>query len=394
MIPVAEALDRLFSLVSPLGTERVDLADAAGRVLAEPVKAPRDEPPTARSAMDGYAVRAGDVRPGAVLQVVGEAPAGAVCDRAVGPGEAVRIFTGGVVPEGADRVVIQEDVTARDDRITIGQDPDPGPYVRPAGGDFRAGMAINGPRRLGPADLALLGAMNAGTVCVTRRPEVAVLSTGNELVLPGQTPRPDQIVSSNAFGLSALIEMAGGRARRLPIAADRPEALDAAFDLARGADLIVTIGGASVGAHDLVAGRVAARGGALNFHKVAMRPGKPLMAGRVDNTPMVGVPGNPVSALVCGQVFVAPMVRAMLGFAPAPATRRRAPLAADVKANGPREHYMRAQLTPTGLMPAERQDSSLLSVLADANALLIRPPADPAQPLGTVVDYLPTPGVD
>ena len=389
MISVAEALDRLFALATPTGTETVPLAEAGGRVLAEPVIARRDQPPFAASAMDGYALKSVEADPGAMFKVIGEARAGARFEGRVGAGQAVRIFTGAPVPDGADRVVIQEDVSRTGDLITLARTLDAGPYIRPAAMDFAAGDRLDAPRLLGPRDLALIAAMNAGTVTVARRPEVALIATGDELVMPGEDPGPDQIIASNAFGLKAMLEAAGARARLLPIARDDEASLKTVFGLAAGADLVVTIGGASVGDHDLVGPVAAELGMDQSFYKVAMRPGKPLMAGRLGGAAMVGLPGNPVSALVCGQVFLVPMLRAMLGLGAAPAPRRRATLAEDIPANGPREHYMRAVVDADGIRLLPAQDSALLSILARSNALLLRPVDDPARAAGSTVDYLP-----
>lgn len=388
MISVEAALGHVFDLVEPVGTERVRLADAAGRVLAEPVVATRDQPPFASSAMDGYAVRDADVRPGARLKVIGEAAAGHAADLQVGAGEAVRIFTGAPVPPGADRVVIQEDVARSDGEITLGDRLDQSRHIRPAGGDFKAGAQIDAPRVLSATDLALLASMNAAELVCSRIPEIALLATGDELVMPGETPRDDQIIASNAFGLKAMIEAAGGHARILPIARDTEASLNTAFDLAAGADMVITIGGASVGDHDLVHKVATARGMAPAFYKVAMRPGKPLMAGRLDDMPMIGLPGNPVSSLVCGTVFILPALRAMLGLGKSPAPRQGATLTEAMPAGGPREHYMRARLSGGQITPADRQDSSLLTVLAGSNALLIRPPNAPPAQAGDVVDCI------
>ncbi|MDM8165531.1 gephyrin-like molybdotransferase Glp [Roseovarius sp.] len=388
MISVDEALAHLFSLVAPLPCESIPLQDAAGRILAKPATARRDQPPFPASAMDGYAVRADDVTPGARLEVIGEAAAGHGFPGNVKPGQAVRIFTGAPVPEGADRVVIQEDVTREGDTITLGDRLDEGPHIRRKGIDFATGDTIDAPRLLTPSDIALLAAMNIPQVMVSRKPVVALISTGDELVMPGDDPGPDQIIASNTFGLKAMLEQMGASARLLPIARDNTASLEMAFDLAEGADLVVTIGGASVGDHDLVGDVAASLGMERSFYKVKMRPGKPLMAGRMGRTAMVGLPGNPVSAMVCGHVFLAPMIRVMLGLGATPAPRRTARLAQDIPANGPREHYMRATLTDDGLTPAERQDSSLLSVLARANALMIRPPDDPARAKGDRIDYI------
>ncbi|GGD33840.1 molybdopterin molybdotransferase MoeA [Sinisalibacter lacisalsi] len=388
MITVSQALDHLFTLARPLGTERVALAEAAGRVLAEPVVAARNQPPFAAAAMDGYALKGVEADPEAMFKVIGESRAGARFDGAVGPGQAVRIFTGAPVPVGADRVIIQEDVTREGDLITLARALDRGPYVRPAGTDFTIGDRVEAPRVLGPRDLALIAAMNAGDVVVMRRPEVALIATGDELVMPGEEPGPDQIIASNGFGLKAMIEAAGGRARLLPIARDSAESLRAAFELAEGADLVVTIGGASVGDHDMVAPVAAELGMEQSFYKVAMRPGKPLMAGRMGDAAMVGLPGNPVSSLVCGTIFILPMIRAMLGLGAAPAPRRPAVLAEDLPENGPREHYMRAALDGETIRPLPRQDSSLLTILHRADALLVRPAGDGPRKAGDTVDFV------
>lgn len=388
MISVAEALDRLFALAAPTGKETVPLAEAAGRVLAEPVVATRNQPPFPASAMDGYAVKGVEADPEAMFKVIGEARAGERFEGTVGAGQAVRIFTGAPVPDGADRVIIQEDVTRAGDLITLARDLDAGPYVRPAGMDFAAGDRLDAPRLLDPRDLALIAAMNAATVTVARRPEVALIATGDELVMPGEAPGPDQIIASNGFGLKAMLEGAGAKARLLPIARDDAASLRTVFALAAGADLVVTIGGASVGDHDLVGPVAAELGMEQSFYKVAMRPGKPLMAGRLGTAAMVGLPGNPVSSLVCGQVFLVPMLRAMLGLGAAPAPRKQARLIEDIPANGPREHYMRAVIDETGIRLLPKQDSALLTILAHANALLVRPVSDPARAAGTTVDYI------
>ncbi|MEX5726746.1 molybdopterin molybdotransferase [Rhodovulum iodosum] len=389
MITVEEALARVFALVAPLDTEEVALAEAAGRVLARPVTATRTQPPFAASAMDGYAVRAADAAPGARLSVVGTAAAGHGFAGIIGPGQAARIFTGAPLPEGADRVVIQENVQAEGATITLGGTADAPSNVRAAGSDFEVGESVAAPRRLRAADLALMAAMNLPTLPVTRKPEVALIATGDELVMPGEAPGPDQIIASNAFGLKAMVEAAGGTARILPIARDTMASLKTVFGLAEGADLVVTIGGASVGDHDLVAQAAAELGMEQAFYKVAMRPGKPLMAGRLGTAAMIGLPGNPVSALVCGHIFLIPAIRKMLGLGEAPAPRREGVLAADVAANGPREHYVRARLTEAGLVPFDSQDSALLSILSEARALVIRPPGDGPRRAGERVQYLP-----
>lgn len=389
MISVSEARAHLLELVSPLGTELVPLAEAAGRVLADDVAARRDQPPFAASAMDGYAVKSAEVELHAMFKVIGEAAAGHGFDGTVGAGQAVRIFTGAPIPDGADFVVIQEDVTAKGTLITITDAPGDNPNVRPRGGDFKNGQTISAPRLLTPSDIALLAAMNIAEVPVARKPDIALISTGDELVMPGGTPGPDQIIASNTFGLKAMLEGLGAQVRILPIARDTHSSLRTAFSLAEGADLIVTIGGASVGDHDLVGEVAADLGMERSFYKVAMRPGKPLMAGRLGTSAMAGLPGNPVSAMVCGHIFLAPMVRAMLGLPPLQEVILSAPLAAPLGQNGPREHYMRATLTDDGQIRAfERQDSALLTVLAEADALLIRPPHDPPREIGETMSYL------
>ncbi|MGH1576339.1 molybdopterin molybdotransferase MoeA [Planktotalea sp.] len=389
MITVEEALAQLFARVEKLGVETVPLANAAGRVLAETVSAKRDQPPFAASAMDGYAICSADYQVGATLEVLGESAAGARFDGIVKKGQAVRIFTGAPVPKGADWVVIQEDVDANKNQITIREVTETKPYIRPAGTDFTTGQSIDAPQILTPQLIALLASMNIAQVPVTKRPDVALISTGTELVMPGEMPGPDQIIASNTFGLKAMLEQMGAIVRLLPIAHDTLPALRTAFDLASGADLIVTIGGASVGDHDLVAGVAEELGVERAFYKVAMRPGKPLMAGRLGDAMMIGLPGNPVSAMVCGTIFVQPVLRAMLGLGKTAAAHHVATLSKDMPENGPRAHYMRAILENGEITPLDRQDSALLTVLSQANALLLRPIHDPARKAGEKVAFVP-----
>ncbi len=389
MISVDEALAHLFALVQPMPSETVPLQEAAGRVMVNGASANRDHPPFPSSAMDGYAVRAADARPGAKMTVIGEAAAGHGFAGDVNPGQAVRIFTGAPVPDGADRIVIQEDVEREGDQITLKDALDEKPYKRAQGSDFAIGDTLSAPRLLKPSDIALLASMNVAQVSAARKPVVALISTGDELVLPGEDPGPDQIIASNTFGLKAMLDATGAHPRILPIARDNRPSLEQAFKLARGADLIVTIGGASVGDHDLVGDVAGELGLQQSFYKIRMRPGKPLMAGKMDSAAMVGLPGNPVSAMVCGQVFLIPMIRVMLGFDAAPAPRLTAPLAIDLPKGGPREHYMRAVLKNGALTPADRQDSSLLTVLAGSNALMVRPPGDGPREKGAMMDYIP-----
>lgn len=387
MITVSEALDHLFALARPTGAEEVPLLEAVGRLLARGVTATRDQPPFPASSMDGYAVA--QAAPGDHLKVIGESAAGHRFSGGVSAGEAVRIFTGAPVPPGATRVVIQEDVTRDGDTILIGDRLDPTDNIRPAGNDFRAGSTIGSGRVLSPNDIALLAAMNIARVPVARAPRVALISTGDELVMPGETPGEDQIIASNTFGLHALLRQLGACPRLLPIARDNAPSLKTMFSLIEDADLVITIGGASVGDHDLVAPVAAELGMQRAFHKVAMRPGKPLMSGRLGDAMMIGLPGNPVSAMVCGHVFVAPVIRAMMGLPARPTPHNTGPLRHNLPENGPRQHYMRAILHSDGLEVFERQDSSLLSVLGRANALVIRPVRDAARAAGEMVDYIP-----
>ena len=388
MISYEDALARVLALAPVLEHEEVDLAQAAGRVLRAPVAAQRDQPPFATSAMDGYAI-SGQPEPGARLKVIGTAPAGHRFAGSVGPGQAVRIFTGAPVPDGATNVVIQEDVTREGETVTLGGNPGPGPHIRPRGADFRAGDLLSAPRRLRAPDLALMAAMNCARPSVTRRPEVAIIATGDELVMPGEVPRDDQIIASNAFALRAMAEEEGAVARILPIASDTEASLRAVFDLAARVDVIVTIGGASVGDHDMVGPVADALGAERVFYKVALRPGKPLMAGRLGASVLLGLPGNPVSSIVCAHLFLRPLLRAMLGLGAWPLPTASATLTEDLPPNGPRVHFLRASLGPDAtITPMARQDSALLGVLCHADALLIQPAHDPGQPAGTRMRYI------
>lgn len=392
MISVDEALGKLLALAVPLGNEAVGLRQAAGRVLAEPVAARLSQPPFAASAMDGYAIAEADHLPGRRLLVIGEAGAGHGFDGPVPPGHAVRIFTGAPVPGGATRVVLQEDCHRDGAHVTLGDRLEVVNHIRPMGQDFMLGDALSAPRQLRPADLALIAAMNQDRVSVTRRPVVALMATGDELVPPGEVPRADQIIASNGFALAALIEAAGAEVRVLPIARDTADSLRFGFSLAEGADVIVTIGGASVGDHDLVGPVARELGLEPAFWKIAMRPGKPLMAGRLGASILLGLPGNPVSAIVCAQLFLLPLLAHLQGL-PGMHEVRKARLTQPLEANGPRAHYMRARLDhrseTMGIAPMGKQDSALLSILTEADALLIRPVADGPRQIGDLVDYLP-----
>ena len=388
MISVQDALAHVLALATRTQTEVLPIREAGSRVLARSVVATRAQPPFATSVMDGYAISDETVVAGDTFSVIGEAAAGHGFPGVLGTGQAVRIFTGAPVPEGARRVVIQEDVWRQGDNISINENFDNSIYIRKIGADFHVGDELPSPRRLSSADITLIAAMNVPTVEIYKKPVVALIATGDELVMPGETPKEDQIIASNALGLALLVEQAGGIARVLPIARDTEGALHQAFDLARGADLIVTIGGASVGDHDLV-GKVAQdRGLERAFYKVAMRPGKPLMAGRIEGAALLGLPGNPVSSMVCGKIFMQPLIRAMAGDVATTNARRSATLSNDIPANGPREHYMRALRDGSSVSVAERQDSGLLSVLSNANALVVRPPLDPARKAGEAVEVI------
>lgn len=389
MISVAQALDHLFALADTLPVEHVPLRAAAGRVLAMDVTTQRTQPPFAASSMDGYALKGVEADLHAQFKVVGASAAGHRWTGALKPGQCVRIFTGAPVPDGADKVVIQEDVSRSGDMISITSEPGEKDNIRPAGVDFAAGMVMTAPRVLTAGDIALLASMNIADIPVRRAPVVALISTGDELVVPGEAPGPDQIIASNTYGLAALLEQIGAIPRILPIARDTDLSLRTVFALTSGADLIVTIGGASVGDHDLVASVAGDLGMDQAFYKVAMRPGKPLMAGRLNGVAMVGLPGNPVSAMICGTVFLTPMIRAMQGLGHTPMARQQMPLGSDLPANGPREHYMRACIKTGRVHDAGAQDSSLLSVLARADALIVRAPNDDARSPGDLVDVIP-----
>jgi molybdopterin molybdotransferase len=396
MISVEEARNRLLTIVKPLGAEQVALAQGLGRALAEEVTARRTQPPFPASAMDGYAARSADLKTvPAKLKVVGNVPAGQSYDKKLGAGEAVRIFTGSPVPDGADCIVIQED-TARDgDWVIVKEAGKPGRYIRPAGLDFREGdLGLKPGKRLNARDLGLAAAMNRPWLLVARRPRVAILPTGDEVVLPGDPIGPNQIVSSNGIALAAYVESLGGEAVQLPIAPDDSEALQQIAAASRGADLLLTTGGASVGEHDLIRSALGASGLSLDFWTVAMRPGKPLMVGTYRDTPMIGLPGNPVSALVCALLFVKPALEKMLGLASANAPNPKARLASDLPANDRRQDYLRARLTrdASGVLeasPFEKQDSSMMSLLTQADCLVVRAPFAPAAKKGEAVEIIP-----
>jgi len=396
MISVEEARRRLLAPLAPLGAEQVAVSEAAGRVLAEDVAARRTQPPWDVSAMDGYAVRAGDVaKVPARLKVVGSVPAGQAYEGTVGRGEAVRIFTGAPMPRGADAVVIQEDTEREGDGVIVREAAPAGHYVRPAGLDFRDGeIGLRAGRRLSARDIGLAAAMNRPWLMVHRKPRIAILPTGDEVVLPGDPVGPNQIVSSNGLALAALVSQCGGIPLQLPIAPDDADALQRIAAAAVGADFLVTTGGASVGEHDLVRDALGASGLALDFWKIAMRPGKPLMVGRYRDTPMMGLPGNPVSSLVCGLLFLKPAIERLTGLAAADAPPLKARLAIALPANDRRQDYLRATLSRTAdgtieARPFAKQDSSMMSLLAQSDCLVVRPPNAPAASAGDSVEIVP-----
>lgn len=385
LLPVEEALSRVLASVrAPLPAEEIAIESAFGRTLATDLAALRTQPPFAASAMDGYAVRAEDVAQTPVtLRVTGASIAGRGFPGRVATGEAVRIFTGAPMPAGADTVVIQENTTAGAGEVAVLEGAPAGRFVRRAGLDFTAGTPLLfAGERLDARRLALAAAMGHARLPVRRKPRVAILATGDELVRPGEPVGPDQIVASNPFAVAALVARAGAEAIDLGIARDSFEDLERSIVAARdsGADLLVTLGGASVGEHDLVQSALTRQGMELGFWRVALRPGKPLMHGRVGSMLLLGLPGNPVSSTVCGVLFVVPLIRAMLGDPSAGADPvEAAVLGAPLGANDSRQDYLRATLQPRRDGPPVAtalpvQDSSMLAVLAQADALVVRPP--------------------
>jgi molybdopterin molybdotransferase len=391
LMPVAEALVRVLAEAEPLPAEPTALADAYGGVLAADVAALRTQPPANVSAMDGYAVRTADVAQVPVrLKLVGEVAAGHPFQGTVGAGEAARIFTGGVLPPGTDTVVIQENTAREDDAVVVKASAGKGKHVRVEGLDFKRGAVLLAKgRRLSDRDLALAAAMNHPTLPVHRRPKVAVLATGDELVMPGATPGFGEIVYSNGYATMALARREGCEVIDLGIVPDRVAETAAAVRRAReiGADILVTSGGASVGDYDLVQKALASEGLALSFWKVALRPGRPMMHGRLGRMQVLGLPGNPVSAYVCGVLFLVPMIRRLAGRSDVEPALDTARLGCALPPNDERADYLRATLAPgvDGIpvaTPAPVQDSSMLAPLAQADCLLVRAPHAPAAQTG------------
>jgi len=389
MISVTEALEKLFLIAKVTPVETVELKKCLGRVLAKPLVSSRSNPPFPSSAMDGYAIHKANLKSGAEFKVIGESAAGHSYPKKINKNEAVRIFTGSRVPDGANLVLMQEDVEADKKFIIVKENFDKKSNIRLEGSDFSKGYKVKTPLILGAKEISLLAAMNFAHLSVRKKPTVAIISTGDELVFPGESPKPDQIIASNAYGIAALCKECGAEPRILPIAQDSLKSIEYIIGLAQDADLIITIGGASVGKYDLINEATNNFGLDKSFHKVAMRPGKPLMAGKINETAFVGLPGNPVSALVCGYVFIRPLIQAMLGLEKKSAPRLIAPCGTSLPKNGPREHYMRAVLLPNGyLEPVENQDSARLALLCDSDALLIRAAHAEAIPAKTQCEYI------
>lgn len=390
MLPVAEAQARVLAPLRPLGTEWVALPQARGRALAADLQAKRDQPPVTVSAMDGYAVRAVDTDPpGRMFRVVGEAAAGEHGRPPLGAGEAVRIFTGGALPEGADAVVIQENAEASEGGVRFTTAVGQGTFVRPAGLDFRRGWTgLAAGSLLDARALGLAASLGHVWLPVRRRPRVGLLATGNELRWPGETPEGSQIWSSNTVMAGAMLDAWGAVPVDLGICPDDGEALTARVREADGLDLLVTTGGASVGDYDLVQQALGREGMRLDFWKVAMRPGRPLLSGRLGDVPVLGFPGNPVSTGVCGIVFLRAALQKLAGL-PVGLAQRQAELRDPLQPNDQRQDYLRAQYVAGSdrrqVRTAARQDSSMLATFAMADALVVRAPFDPARDAGETV---------
>jgi len=391
VLSVEEARARILAALRATPVEVVALPEAWGRVLAAPVVARLTQPPADMSAMDGYALRVADEFCGARLQVSGHAPAGRPFAGHVAAGQAVRLFTGSVVPDGADAVLPQEDAERDGNAIVLRKPAQGGRHIRRAGQDFRQGdTLIPSGIRLGARSIGLIAACNHPWVNVHRQPRIAILATGNEIVMPGEPLPAGGIVSSNAHALAALVRAGGGAPLVLPVAPDDPAAIASVADRLASIDMLVTTGGASVGEHDLVQSSLATRGFALDFWQVAMRPGKPLLFGRLDDVPVLGLPGNPVSAFVCAVLFLLPALARLGGLPEGGLPVIEARLGAPVAANDHRADHLRAALATDaagGFIATafERQDSSLLRLLASAGCLILRPPHAPSSPADTMV---------
>jgi molybdopterin molybdotransferase len=394
MISVEEARARIVDAVRPTPAEIVALADAWNRVTAADITARLTQPPSDVSAMDGYALRAADGGRDASLRVIGAAPAGHPFAGQVGPGQAVRLFTGSVVPTGADAILLQEDATRDGDAVRVNEAVVAGRHIRRKGQDFASGdVVVPAGRRISARDVGLAAAANYPWLSVHRRPRVAILATGDEIAMPGEPIPPGGIVSSNSHALAALVRAAGGAPTILPVARDERAAIAAVADAITGMDLLVTTGGASVGDHDLVIESLQARGMTLDFWQIAMRPGKPLLFGQLGDVPVLGLPGNPVSAMVCAILFLLPALARMSGLPAAPPPVSSAILGSAVKANDHRADHLRATVStdPNGrivVTPFPVQDSAMLRRLALADALILRAPHAAALPEGAEVSVI------
>ena len=402
MISVEKASERILKCFSVLPAEDIGLDEARGRVLARNIVARRTQPPIDFSAMDGYAVRLKDCKNIPFkLRCIGEAPAGSRFDGTIGLNETIRIFTGGPIPSGADAVVLQENATAKGDFITINVKPDPGQYIRKAGLDFESGKdEILAGHPLGVRDIGLAAAMNHPWISVRRRPRISILATGDEIVRPGDPLGESQIISSNSISLKAFVETCGAIGINLGIASDDTTHLETMFAGALGSDLLITTGGISVGDYDLVRQTLLANGLEADFWKVAMRPGKPVMFGMLGAVPVLGLPGNPVSAMVCSLIFVRPIIEKLLGIEDRLEDKGFAILSSPLPPNDLRQDYLRAKLYSASdsvlkVKPFQKQDSSMVSLLASSDCLIVREPHAPAALIGDKVAILRFPkGMD
>lgn len=398
LLPVTEALQRILSTICITQKEEVALTASLGRVTAESIYSRRTQPPQSVSAMDGYAIRTADLsNPPSKLKRVGTAPAGSAYSKTLQPGETVRIFTGAPIPNGADAVVIQENASAESEAdgatVQINENPNIGQYIRPAGLDFKSGdCQIKSGSIMTARNIGLAAAMNVPWIAVRQKPKVAILATGDEIVRPGEPIGPHQIVSSNSYGLAALISASGGEPTILGVAKDKIEEIQNMVRGIRGFDLLITTGGASVGEHDLIQNALGIqsfgnKGLKVDFWRIAMRPGKPLIFGTLNEIPLLGLPGNPVSTFVCGLIFAQPAVKTMLGLNGYSQTTRFARINSSLPQNDRRQDYLRGELELNEkgeqiVLPFSHQDSSMLSCLAKADCLVVRPPFDPKKKPG------------
>ncbi|MDA1237704.1 MAG: molybdopterin molybdotransferase MoeA [Proteobacteria bacterium] len=375
MISVNDALTHILAELPRLNAEKVNLYGAMGRVLAVNVSAKVSHPPFNSSSMDGYLIADQTPMIDKPYILIGEAAAGKPFKKAIRKNETIRIFTGAPVAAGGCSVVIQEDITKKGKEIWVQPTYDKKNYIRPIGNDFSINSMLNAPVLITPYHISLLAAMNLNEVCVSRKPRVAIITTGDELVMPGETPSESQIISSNAFGLYSMVKNQGADPIILPIARDNEESLISVLKLATDCDLILTIGGASVGDYDIVQKCLKVMGLRLSFYKVAMKPGKPLFAGKLGTSSVIGLPGNPISSLICGELFVIPAIKRMLGLTDVIRKTVNIKISHNLEINGPRETYMRASVDSSleNVKAFLRQDSSLITILTDSNALIKRP---------------------